>query len=158
MATLLMVILVPRFLPSSLVPLGLGLHKSMEMASSSLSQTLSGMWLDGQEDSVSGGEGLLRIFWTINVLQLGCAVGLWLMEERKRKLSSLAEEYESLPLGDIGDELEREEQKVLHRSEPSSALASSDAESRRSKIFFRSALGFVVIVWVVFLADAWNEL
>lgn len=116
MVTLLMVILVPKILPLNLVPLGLGLHKSMEMASTATSQTLSGIWLDsaregaGEAARFEVGASLLRSYWTINVLQLVCAVTLWRLEERRRARGndgidlSGAEEYEALPLSTIDEE------------------------------------------------------
>lgn len=199
MATLLLVILVARLLPSSLIPLGLGLHKSMEMASSSLSQTLAGLWLDWTkhddssernetEGAYQAGEGLLRIFWTINILQLSCVILLWRFEGRRRKRAAeRAVEYERLPMSTVsegeGDETDpevleeedepldvsslddTEEEDEVKRKAPGleqvavgSALALDDAERRRGKVFFRTSLGFIAFVWAVFLASAWSRL
>lgn len=138
-ATLLLVILVARLLPPGYVPLGLGIHKSMEMASSSLSQTLAGLWLDwtrktadGEQDEYKAGEGLLRIFWLINLLQLGCMMFLWRLE-KKRRVSlrdsiEKAEEYEQLPMSDVEspDVFERNHDYNDTRSE-------SDGEDGRSQ-------------------------
>jgi hypothetical protein len=109
-ATLLMVILVPRMLPPHLVSLGLGLHKSMEMASSTLSQTVAGVWLDwakGQDEEqqeYQAGQGLLLTFLGINVLQLGCAVVLWKLWARRARELAPGMAYERLPLGELGGE------------------------------------------------------
>lgn len=194
MATLLLVILVPGLLPPPLVPLGLGLHKSMEMASSSLSQTLAGLWLDWTDDAAvsermeqeayEAGEGLLRIFWFINILQLGCIFLLWRFEARRRQfredgLVIQAEEYEQLPMSavsydtpsetlyddDQSDEGREDEDDIKRQAvEPdglagsAAALALDDRERRRGKWAFRASLGFIAIVWVVFLVSAWSRL
>ena len=237
MSTLLLVLLVPRFLPPTYVPLGLGLHKSMEMASSAMSQTLAGVWLDhgraavmpggaarGGEGGSEGGEGgageqgavkgLLRAWLMINVLQLGCVYVLWRFERERRvqangvtgddasKKRDEAEEYERLPLNDLpvldssDDDSDYEdvqrakakdvasrpgftntrtdlaagrgvegiphrdqaEQDEMLRHAPSSALARTDAERGRSKVFLLASLGWIGLVWVVFLVDAYLDL
>lgn len=215
MATLLLVILIPRLLPPQYIPLGLGLHKSMEMASSSLSQTLAGLWLDwtkktadDEDDEYEAGEGLLRLFWAINILQVGCIVLLWKFEARRRarvdqSRIARAEEYEQLPMASVSDisnsayddddeEDEEEDQdrdrdlnKVtsdteddvngesgydsqdpegeVKQSRPrpqemSSALALDDQERRRGRRYLYTSLGFIGVVWVVFLASAWSRL
>lgn len=246
MSTLLLVLLVPRFLPPTYVPLGLGLHKSMEMASSAMSQTLAGVWLDHAKEADSdegreggGGEedagqetatkGLLRAWLLINVLQLVCVYALWCFEKRRRSARETgsgseggtrrvggeegkasgrryeAEEYERLPLNDLpaldssddddsdfddehvrrsklkmpsgaagsraggargasvqGSDPERQQQGLQAaagpESGPSSALARTNAERRRSKMFLVSSLGWIGLVWVVFLVDAYLDL
>ena len=214
MSTLLLVIVVPRLLPPHLIPLGLGLHKSMEMAASSLSQTLAGLWLDSVKDASeddgstgSGGKvydaggGLLRVFWIINILQLLVALYLWKLEERRRRRASTvaaAEEYEQLPgevagasglarftssedrhghghrerdevdslddaAASIDDEAEDEEEikEVSVRpieGPPRSALAADEAEKRRGKRGFMASLGFIALVWMVFMTTAWSRL
>ena len=216
MSTLLLVIVVPRLLPRHLIPLGLGLHKSMEMAASSLSQTLAGLWLDSAKDAGedggstgSGGKvydtggGLLRVFWIINILQLLVALYLWKLEETRRRRASTiaaAEEYEQLPgeaagasglarftssedrlgLGpghgprerdevdslddvapSISDEEEEEMKEVSMRpieGPPRSALAADEAEKRRGKRGFMASLGFIALVWIVFMTTAWSRL
>lgn len=135
-ATLLLVILVARLLPPAYVPLGLGIHKSMETASSSLSQTLAGLWLDWTKqtsDEFAAGEGLLRIFWLINLLQLGCMLFLWRLEKKRRvSLSSAsierAEEYEQLPMSDVEspDVFERDHDYGDHADE----ISDDDEETR----------------------------
>jgi hypothetical protein len=190
MSTLLMVILIPRFLPSELVPLGLGLHKSIETASSAMSQTLSGIWLDaakkGAEDGsgARGAGGLLGMFWFINILQLGCAVCLWILEGRRRGHATsdtvAAEQYARLPLNDLpsldsdseaeaeniwapvrrrrsaGDDGKRVPEEDVYT--PSSALADGESEKRRSKVFLGMSLVWIGLVWVLFLVDAYIDL
>jgi hypothetical protein len=255
MSTLLLVILVPRFLPAQLVPLGLGLHKSMEMASSALSQTLSGMWLDraraadgaGSGDGSGSGEGagegaadesenawavsgLVRAFLLVNVAQLVCVVALWRFEAARRKENEAAgvvqraEEYERLPMNDLpaldssdddedDDEAEAESMKRyrtlrgagglgerkasagggarVERSRrasgadrgrspdegyedgsgvgerdgaggeftgPTSALARDEGERGRSRVFLGVSVGWIGVVWAVFLVDAYMDL
>lgn len=185
MATLLMVILVPRFLPPEIVPLGLGLHKSVEMASSAMSQTVSGMWLDRAKGKAeNGGEGLLRAFWGINLAQLGCAGWLWLLEARRRKSmggdgdEDEGKDYERLPMNDLppldsesdsDDEftyqgrmksVEKDPVEDIGEANPipSSALARDDQEKSRSKVFLGMSLGWIGLVWVVFLVDAYMDL
>lgn len=199
MATLLLVILVPRLLPAAYIPLGLGLHKSMEMASSSLSQTLAGLWLDwtrktadDEDDEYEAGEGLLRIFWIINILQLGCILLLWRFEGHRRRSHSFtlgddrierAEEYEQLPLSDVSDGPSSPLTEYASRRlsaddddnddikpvldpvpdsapevEPCSALASTEGERQRSRVYFYISLLFIAFVWIVFLGSAWSRL
>lgn len=184
MSTLLMVILVPRMLPPELVPLGLGLHKSLESASASVSQTLAGVYLDharGAHGEFQAGQGLLTGFWVVNCLQLACAGMLWVVEKRKRAQVTIAAQYEELPRLSIDriDE-EQEVQRDLdlglddnldldEDSEPelpseakvekvSSGLAITDREKRRSKTCFGSAIAWVGISWVLFMGTAWSKL
>lgn len=94
-STLLLVILVPHILPLSHVPTGLGAHKSIEKAGSTISQTLAGLILDvkGQKHAANSdkahldneGDGnslhsiqiLLTIFFIINVVQFFGTLVLW---------------------------------------------------------------------------------
>lgn len=213
MATLLLVILIPRLLPPQYIPLGLGIHKSMEMASSSLSQTLGGLWLDWSKDTITeddegdeyeAGEGLLRVFWMINIFQLGCIFLLWRFEARRRLMADErrlgVEEYEQLPMEGVGEEsvyedednieggseddpnsvwaggspgLKRitteepddteEESKIGSGPRPqsreaSSAVAADDNERRRARWYLFISLGFIGVVWTVFLVSAWSRL
>ncbi|ORX33514.1 major facilitator superfamily domain-containing protein [Kockovaella imperatae] len=157
-ATLLLVILVPRILPSHLVPLGLGLHKSMEMASSSLSQTLAGVWLDHAKvkdpTERMGGQVLLRTFWLINLLQLACALGLWRFDGWKRKQA-----YAPIPLeGDGQAEDEDECDSPVPLDDGTTGTSQRLQERARSVLFFSCCIGFVAIVWIVFLSIAWRDL
>lgn len=107
---LLLVVMVARILPVALVPLGLGMHKAMESAASTASQTLAGLWLDWAKDHRGGQDnaahGLLVIFAVVNVLQILSAGGLWKFESARRTalshrpsgLHDHADEYERLPL------------------------------------------------------------
>ena len=179
MITLLMVILVPRIVPMHLVPLGLGLHKSMEMASTTTSQTLSGLWLDsaqGVPENTAAGTGLLRFYWTTNALQLGCAILLWRLEEWRRARPegpedgvdlSKAEEYEVLPMTTLEDNMSDADEDVQKpppdlllslASGPTSALAKSDRERRRGRYLLVLSLGWIGLAWVVFLGTAWVRL
>lgn len=181
MVTLLMVILVPKFLPPHLVPLGLGLHKSMEMASTSTSQTLAGLWLDHARvvqtgvSQVRAGAGLLRTYWFINILQLACAISLSRLEKRRRPSTdgqpSLgnAEEYEALPMASQDEEEDRDMEEEVRKPHPpvtgrhpdlglSGALAKSGAERSRGKWFFIGSLAWVGVAWLVFLGTAWARL
>jgi hypothetical protein len=153
-ATLLLVILIPRILPPRLVPLGLGLHKSMEMASSTLVQTLSGVWLDhGQKGGFRAGEVLLRVFWVANALQLLTAIILWRLERSRRK----ALMYEALPLDEVGIEGGRAEVESEGMT-PDSAVAKSRSERKRGKVIFGLCVGFVCMSWIVFGIVAWEDL
>jgi hypothetical protein len=64
-------------------------------------------WTKQTADEFAAGEGLLRIFWLINLFQLGCMLFLWRLE-KKRRVSlrasasiERAEEYEQLPMSDV---------------------------------------------------------
>lgn len=197
MASLLMVILVPRLLPPGYIPLGLGLHKSLEMASTSLSQTLAGLWLDWTkktaddvDDEYVAGEGLLRMFWAINILQFGCILLLWRFEAKRRaslERGFSAEEYEQLPMEGVGDESDHDSEDDLdlshdsipnrdqpthaelepaeglklaprRRQQTSSAIAADENERRRGRYYLLASLGYICVVWLVFLASAWSRL
>lgn len=105
---LLLVILVPRILPSSLVPLGLGIHKAVEVAASTVTQTTAGLWLDFEQESRGkkwAVHSLLIIFAALNVVQIGQLLGLWKFESvrrhqisRKRARVIEAVRYERLPM------------------------------------------------------------
>lgn len=176
---MLLVVIVPRILPKRWISTGLGAHKSLEMSASTFSQTLSGLWLDHHidhdqndesDDTVKAGASLLRVFLWINVVQVGCAGVLWMMEMRRRAAGAAnrpdvvneAEEYERLPLDDIESSDALEESNVKRHSEESdeleSFLAQTDGEVARGRIFFFSALSFVAVVWLTFLGTAWSRL
>ncbi|KAL1408441.1 hypothetical protein Q8F55_005253 [Vanrija albida] len=123
-STLLLVVLIPRILPAELVPLGLGLHKALEVCASTLCQTLSGLWLDWAKEHRGGQESavhsLLVIYAAINVVQFVLAYALWRFERARRHACGrrhaaivASEEYERLPM--YGDE-----------GSPDSALADDD--------------------------------
>lgn len=183
MSTLLLVILEPKLLPAHLIPLGLGLHKSLETASSSLSQTLAGIILDHIRDKADpdtadfqAGQGLLTIFWVINALQLACAIYLWRLEKSRRSRLRTeierAEEYERIPIAD--DELDDDEDdheyaeggireeavkpKTEEVIEVKSAMAATAVERKRGRWFFFASVGFIGLVWIAFLSTAVRKL
>jgi hypothetical protein len=179
MSTLLMVILVPRMLPPELVPLGLGLHKSLESASASVAQTLAGIYLDharGAHGEFQAGQGLLTGFWVVNCLQLACAGMLWVIEKRKRAQINIAVQYEELPrlsIDRIDEEQEVEgdldldenleldednEPELPSEAKVEKVSAITDREKRRSKTCFGSAIAWVGISWVLFMGTAWSKL
>lgn len=148
------------------------------MSASTLTQTLAGLWLDHHVDenetndvdkSTLAGGILLRVFLWINVVQVGCAAVMWMMERRRRLSGHAArpgsrieaEAYERLPLDDI--ESPEPYEGILPRSEEvedelEAFLAQSNGEVKRGRIFFYLALGFVVFVWLTFLGTAWARL
>ena len=177
MVTLLMVILVARLLPPHLVPLGLGIHKSMEMTSTSTSQTLSGIWLDSTWDANDANSRyrtdaiLLRAYWGINVFQLACAVLLWRFEHYRRFSNASGvndvREYEYLPMetGDPEDERLSRPQQHKYSAQPAeegntyrSGVAETSAEMTRSIHFFKGSLGWIAVAWMIFLGTAWTKL
>lgn len=105
---LLLVILVPRILPSALVPLGLGIHKAVEVAASTATQTTSGLWLDYEQETRGkkwAVHSLLVAFAVLNVLQIVQLLGLWKFEtirrheiRRRRTHAFLAAHYERVPM------------------------------------------------------------
>ncbi|GMK53678.1 hypothetical protein CspeluHIS016_0102640 [Cutaneotrichosporon spelunceum] len=171
-STLLLVVMIPRMMPVILVPLGLGLHKSLETAASSASQTLSGLWLDLAKDrrgESGAAEGLVLIYAAINVVQFISAVVLWRFERRRRLAAKHAAweeyaEYEQLPMDDdegsddeYADALARIAAKI-EEDGPQSGLARNDAERKRSRAFFIAGLGFIICVWTLWIVTAWKKL
>ncbi|KAG8810684.1 hypothetical protein FRC17_002834 [Serendipita sp. 399] len=100
-STLLLVILVPHLLPLSHVSTGLGAHKSIEKAGSTISQTLAGLILDLKgrkhdpssdktsifegENSLQSIQRLLVIFFVINIIQFLGTLLLWRDGEHLQK-------------------------------------------------------------------------
>lgn len=182
---LLLVVLVARILPVELVPLGLGMHKALEVSASTSSQTLSGLWLDWAKDTSGEGDtkgseaaahGLLVIYAAVNVLQCILTVALWRFERARRHAArrisaEAAEEYEQLPMDESGDEEWDEQDEDENEEEtprpagrakpdigPESGLARTDAERARGRVWFRSSLGFIGFVWVLWIVTAVRKL
>lgn len=186
-STLLLVVMIPRIMPVSLVPLGLGLHKALETAASSGSQTLAGLWLDFAKErkgESGAAEGLLVIYAVINVIQLVSAVALWRFESARRHAAKhrayeYAEEYEELPMDESDAEYEDSESDVdeddvgdrrrqaalrlavsrkLAEEGPQSGLARTDAERARGRASFVAGLCFIGSVWALWIVTAWKKL
>ena len=140
----------------------------MESGASSLSQTIYGLWLDHARRKSSdirvGGRGLLRAFLTLNVLQLACAVALWRFNDWKKQQAAVQGGYIAVSTFNrerVFDELDSEMLSVTDKPqviEVKTAIATSDEERSRSKVFFICCIVFVGIVWVVFLGVAWRDL
>lgn len=187
-STLLLVVMIPRIMPVALVPLGLGLHKALETAASSGSQTLAGLWLDFAKErkgESGAAEGLLVIYAVINVIQLVSAIALWKFEGARRhachRAYEYAEEYEELPLdesdadfsdsesddeereGNVGDRrrqvaLRRAVSRKLAEEGPQSGLARTDAERARGRASFIASLCFIGCVWTLWIITAVKKL
>lgn len=141
-STLLLVVMIPRIMPVTLVPLGLGLHKALETAASSGSQTLAGLWLDFAKERKGedgAAEGLLVIYAVINVIQLLSSVVLWRFERARRHAAAhrayeYAEEYEELPM----DESEAEDYGSDSDDEADGEMEADAGESRRQAALRRA--------------------
>lgn len=181
---LLLVVMVARILPVALVPLGLGLHKALEVSASTSSQTLSGLWLDwakgkggadgsdNDKGADSAAQSLLVIYAGINIIQAAIALGLWRFESNRRHAMgrlSAHDEYEQLPLDESGDEWDGErdgddDDDDTPRPHPKpeasheSGLARTDAERARGRLCFRASLVFTALVWVLWIATAVKKL
>jgi len=96
-APLLLVVIVPRIVPLEYISTTLGLHKSLEHTGTTITQTLSGLWLDSEKKEGEAGsltilsekdgpglQWLLNVFLFINVLQLAAIRGLGYLNERKQ--------------------------------------------------------------------------
>jgi hypothetical protein len=114
-----MVILVPCLVSQEFVSTGLGLHKSMEMSSSTLSQTLSGLFLDwdtqelihphrivrrrlkrdGDEANSRAARALLVAFLAVNILQLATSILLRYLYRQQETTSEVQREaYQPLAM------------------------------------------------------------
>ncbi|KLT39988.1 MFS general substrate transporter [Cutaneotrichosporon oleaginosum] len=177
-STLLLVVMIPRIMPVALVPLGLGLHKALETAASSASQTLAGLWLDYAKErrgESGAAEGLLLIYAAINAVQLISSIALWRFERRRRLAAKHAAweeyaEYEELPMEDddgltsdedeplVEDPRARAIAAKIKEDGPQSGLARSEAERKRGRKFFFCGLGFIGCVWTLWIVTAWRKL
>ncbi|BEJ06583.1 hypothetical protein CcaverHIS641_0311050 [Cutaneotrichosporon cavernicola] len=175
-STLLLVVMIPRMMPVTLVPLGLGLHKSLETAASSASQTLAGLWLDFAKErrgESGAAEGLLLIYAAINVVQLISSVVLWRFERKRRLAAKHAAweeytEYEQLPMDEDEDPVSDEDEEhadarariaaKIEENGPQSGLARNDKERKRGRGFFIAGLGFIGCVWTLWIVTAWKKL
>lgn len=185
---LLLVVLAARILPVDLVPLGLGMHKALETAASTGTQTIAGLYLDYAKDTHGGSDNdsdeaaahsLLLIFAALNVAQLLGAALLWKFEHMRRHApargltAAYANEYERLPLDDDERRIHPHVSSVDSDTEsidfpgiellddddgPSSGLARTDAERRRARISFKLCLAFIASVWILFFAVVWAKL
>jgi len=111
-APLLLVVIVPRIVPLEYVSTTLGLHKSLEHTGTTITQTLSGLWLDSKKEGKTGSlaipsdieprlQWLLNGFLFVNVLHLVSIWGLGYLNERNQntpKQEAVRNE------GDDGDE------------------------------------------------------
>jgi hypothetical protein len=178
-STLLLVVMIPRIMPVTLVPLGLGLHKALETAASSASQTLAGLWLDFAKErrgESGAAEGLLVIYAVVNAIQLVSSIALWRFERRRRYEAKNAAweeyaEYEELPLEDEDGFTSEEDEELrehdararaiaakIREDGPQSGLARDDAERKRGRAFFLCGLGFIFCVWTLWIVTAWKKL
>lgn len=175
-STLLLVVMIPRIMPVGLVPLGLGLHKALETAASSASQTLAGLWLDFAKErrgESGAAEGLLLIYAALNAVQLVSSVALWRFERRRRHAAKHRAweeyaEYEELPMDDdeatSDDDVRQDDARAravaakIRQDGPQSGLARSDAERRRGRACFFAGLGFIACVWTLWIVTAWQKL
>ncbi|KAF9785824.1 MFS general substrate transporter [Thelephora terrestris] len=100
-APLLLVIIVPRIVPLEYVSTALGLHKSLEHTGTTITQTLSGLWLDSQKKKGETGspaaalsenesrlQWLLNGFLLVNILQLVAIWGLGQLNERRQNIQA----------------------------------------------------------------------
>ncbi len=130
-----MVILIPCLVSQEFVSTGLGLHKSMEMSSSTLSQTLSGVFLDWDtrevlhphpvmqqrvetKDSanIRASRALLGAFLTINILQLLVAIALrYLYRQQEKRPDAQRNSYEPLAMSPMSSPMA-----TLHHFMPTS--------------------------------------
>ncbi|KDR85015.1 hypothetical protein GALMADRAFT_53593 [Galerina marginata CBS 339.88] len=83
---LLLVVLVPKIVPSKYISTALGAHKSMEQTGSTLFQTLAGVWLDSnqrKDEATTTFQRLLNVFLCLNALEFCTILFLAYLQYRK---------------------------------------------------------------------------
>ncbi|KAF9481407.1 MFS general substrate transporter [Pholiota conissans] len=175
---LLLVVLVPKIVPSKYISTALGAHKSMEQTGSTLFQTLSGLLLDskkpGEKPNETTFQYLLNTFVTLNVLQFGTILLLVLLQYHRLKrshsrrssfggsevrTSQIARRSEETPL------LTGCHSQYLSSGTLDATIAEfrPDNHKRRSEIrrgVFMAVLctTLVVSAWISFMLTAWYKL
>ncbi|KAH9022995.1 MFS general substrate transporter [Lactarius pseudohatsudake] len=186
-SSLVLVVLVPRLVPTKYISTALGAHKSLEQTGTVISQTLAGLILDKDTKESANpistdrrDQLLLRIFLVTNVFQLCGILLLWHLN-RRRNLSTRGP-LRSIPGGphvvkttDDDDDTEGDESILLEQFR-SESLAANDTthslsseglipvrmaelSSRKRGVFFGGACALLVAAaWILFLITAWLRL
>ncbi|KAI9445172.1 major facilitator superfamily domain-containing protein, partial [Lactarius indigo] len=186
-SSLVLVVLVPRLVPTIYISTALGAHKSLEQTGTVISQTLAGLILDKDtKESASPfstdrrDQLLLRAFLVTNVFQLCGILLLWHLN-RRRDLSTRGS-LRSIPGGPYtvkrtndSDYAEGDESILLEQfsSESSEAngtthslsngspisVGMAELSSRKRGVFFGGACALLVAAaWILFLVTAWLRL
>ncbi|KAF8973948.1 major facilitator superfamily domain-containing protein [Flammula alnicola] len=182
---LLLVVLVPKIVPSKYISTALGAHKCMEQTGSTLFETLSGLLLDSKRPGEMANETtfqyLLNAFVSLNVLQcstillLACLQyrkDLATKESRSRRNSFRSFNSRSSSLRRRRSQSLNPETPLLRGSDHSRYLSSdpidsvipprphhkSRSEVRRGRFMAFLCVVLVVSAWVVFMLTAWYKL
>ncbi|KAJ7932482.1 major facilitator superfamily domain-containing protein [Mycena leptocephala] len=84
---LLLVLLVPKIVPSKFISTALGAHKSLEQTGATIFQTLAGLGMDKAKKNHPDGsstQGIINAFLILNVLQLLSIFGVAYLQHRRQ--------------------------------------------------------------------------
>ncbi|KAF9526438.1 major facilitator superfamily domain-containing protein [Crepidotus variabilis] len=173
---LLLVVIVPKIVPSNYVSTALGAHKSLEQTGSVLLQTLSGLLLDtkAEDKKATSFQRLLDVFVFINVCQGAVLALLTLLQYRKDELAGKAPQFpfspshsrsESARLSTASAEIETPllsgitpDTSTFTKPRTQREIERDKAEMRRGKIIAWTCVGLVISAWVLFMTVAWQKL
>jgi len=155
----------------------LGVHKSLEQSSSTITQTLIGLALDkGNPQKINkpaNGDALQRLlnaFVVINVLHLCSIISLAFLQSIKNKVNARAALRSNSSQQEIVAPEPNQETSLLveseyHRRYSSTGIRSrllrgeiQRKEQRRGQIFMVLSLAFIISAWILFMGTAWLRL
>ncbi|CAK5280537.1 unnamed protein product [Mycena citricolor] len=168
-APLLLVLIVPKIVPAKFISTALGAHKSLEQSGATILQTLAGFIMDkDKRDRPDGSstQGILNVFWSLNVFQLLSIMGVAWLQYQRRARPARTTRNETTPSNDPTQPLLQAAASPRRYSTSSSRSgvlpfeegSLSSGEQKRGKVFAVSSAGFIFCAWALFLSAAWIKL
>ncbi|KAJ7783819.1 major facilitator superfamily domain-containing protein [Mycena maculata] len=174
---LLLVLLVPKIVPSKFISTALGAHKSLEQTGATIFQTLGGLAMDRAKSKHPDGsstQGIINAFLLLNILQLLSILGVAYLQHRRevsttktvRRGSSVSSVRPIQGLPDSSNP----SRPLLEVPEPHRRYSStgsrivslegelSQTEARRGNFFATMSATLILSAWVLFLGTAWVKL
>jgi len=166
---LLLVLLVPKIVPSKFISTALGAHKSLEQTGATIFQTLSGLAMDNAKKNHPDGSStqeIINAFLILNLFQLLSILGVAYLQRRREVASRTVRRVPSASPG-LPDDPSRP---LLGVSEPNRRYSTesrmriplegeiSKKEVRRGDVFATISAALIISAWVLFLGTAWFKL
>ncbi|KAJ6610018.1 major facilitator superfamily domain-containing protein [Mycena sp. CBHHK59/15] len=171
---LLLVLLVPKIVPTKFISTALGAHKSLEQTGATIFQTLSGLAMDKAKKNpgASSTQGLINTFVFLNLLQLLSIFGVAYLQRRKERTSRIQRRSSSVSFAHPGLPASSDPSRpLLEAPEPHRRYSStgsriqpplesdiSKREVRHGEVFAAMSASLIVFAWVLFLGTAWLKL